>query len=281
MLKAVTQRLHRTAGLPAAVIAAAVLASPAPATAAAPVGATATAAARSPAKAPAALPTVQPKTGPAFVPVLGDWEGTARGFAASFQLTYDPALRRRRGVSRYGISHVVVLSPNACPVRASADGAEMIGGPTPGAIGGFGSLGLTPFGLAGALTGARTATLSQAIALPACRGTLTWHMHPEQRRPVQDGRWTAHFAHGQTESFTVAAGGRLAVSLRLPPLLTACNGLSGAINLFIGPGGLAAYAGASVDARVSFAGASAIGTLDAPGAGCPGGPIRFTASAVS
>jgi hypothetical protein len=227
---------------------------------------------------PLGLPRIQPRSGRAFVPSVGDWEGAADGFAASFELSYDPLLRRRAGIPQYGVSHVVLLRPDSCPVNPTSYAEEVIGGLTPGQIGAYGSLNLQSFGLLGTVTGAGSATVSGRYSALTCAGVLTWQMHPAQRVAVTDGLWTARFSDGESERFVVEAGGRLAVSLRLPVALARCNGLRGAVDLFIAADGTATYTGAGLVADVGFNGATAIGTLDSTGKGCAGGPVRFTAS---
>jgi hypothetical protein len=141
-----------------------------------------------------------------------------------------------------------------------------------------GTVGLARFGLGGGFTAAKAATFSAALSAPSCAGRLTWRMHPATRAAVPDGNWTARFRGDQTERFTVQAGGRLATGLRLPRALVACNGVTGGVDLFIGPTGRAAFRGANLRAAMRFRGRSTTGTLDAGGRGCPGGPLRFTAS---
>lgn len=47
-------------------------------------------------------PAVQPEHGRSFIPVQGDWEGTADGFAASFNLIVDAVRQQRAGVPGTG-----------------------------------------------------------------------------------------------------------------------------------------------------------------------------------
>ena len=226
-----------------------------------------------------ATPLIRPRTGHAFRPKLGDWEGTVDGFPASFQLSYDRSLPQHAGVPQYGLSHIVMLRPAGCPPNADHYAETIIDGQTPGEIGGFGTLALTRFGIDGSFTGARTATFSTGYATSSsCTGHLIWHMRPAVRHTVDDGAWSARFRDGETERFAVMAGGRLATGFTLPRLMTACNGLSGGLDVFIGASGTARYAGTTLLATIRFGARSASGTLNAAGHGCPGGPVRFTAT---
>ncbi len=227
-----------------------------------------------------ALPVIQPLSGKSFIPTVGDWEGTADGFPASFELRYDPALRGQPGIPRYGLSQIVIFLPSACPVNASRYRETFIEG-NPDQLGAHGSLALAEFGISGRFGAAKAATMASRFALPACRGTLTWHMVPAARRRVDDGTWTARFTGGERERFTVEDGGRVAVGLALPRLLASCNGASGGVNLFIGASGVSRYSSAVVRLKLTFSGRAATGTLDSGDGGCHGGPIRFTASTAS
>src|ERR1700729_2886223 len=60
-------------------------------------------------------PAIVPRHGRSFVPVQGDWEGTADGFAASFNLVLDAVRPQRAGGPQYGIQDLVMLRPLACP----------------------------------------------------------------------------------------------------------------------------------------------------------------------
>ena len=146
----------------------------------------------------------------------------------------------------------------------------------PSALGAYGALGLSRFGLQGAFTGARSATLSGGYSLHGCHGTMTWHMRPAVRRTVADGTWTIRFADGEQSTFQVQASGRLATKIRLPRSILACNGLEGEIDVFIGAGGGAGISEEGVTLMLRFANARATGTLAARG--CAGGPGRVTAA---
>jgi hypothetical protein len=167
-------------------------------------------AARSMEMAKPSPPTVQPRAGRPFTPLQGDWEGTANGFAASFALVLDATRRQAAGVPQYGIQDLVMLRPVTCPLSATHYGESILGGRRPSALGRYGALGLSRFGLQGAFTGTRSATLSGGYSLRGCHGTMTWHMHPAVRRTVADGTWTVHFADGEHSTFRVQASGRLA-----------------------------------------------------------------------
>ncbi len=232
-------------------------------------------AARSMEMAKPSPPTVQPRVGRPFTPVQGDWEGTANGFAASFALVVDATRRQAAGVPQYGIQDLVMLRPVTCPPSVMHYGESILGGRLPSALGRYGALGLSRFGLQGAFTGARSATLSGGYSLHGCHGTMTWHLRPAVRRPVADGTWTVHFAGGEHSTFQVQAGGRLATKIRLPRSIVACNGLEGKLDMFIGAGGGSGISEDGVTLTLRFANARATGTLAAQG--CAGGPARVTA----
>jgi hypothetical protein len=226
-----------------------------------------------------APPPVQPRSGQPFTPLQGDWEGTAGGFEASFDLVLDATRRAGAGTPQYGLQDLVVLRPLACPPSAAHHGEWFLTGRLPSALGRHGSLGLARFGLQGGFTGARSATLSTHYSLPGCRGTLTWHLHPAVRRTVADGTWVVHWAGGEHSRFRVQAGGRLATSIRLPRSIAACNGLSGTWDVFIGARGAAAISQGGVTLKLRFANGRASGTLAATG--CSQGAARVTASRTS
>jgi hypothetical protein len=240
--------------------------------------ATATSAAPPPAQpAKPTPPAVVPTQGRPFVPVQGDWEGTAGGFDASFSLVLDAVHQQRAGVPQYGIQDLVMLRPNACPTDPAHYRESIITGRLPSVLGDHGDLGLRRFGLEGALTGKRSATLGIRFALPTCHGTMTWHMHPAVRRTVADGNWSLRYAgDGEHSTFNVRAGGRLATAIRLPAAIAKCNGLQGTLDVFIGTQGGASVAQSGVSLRLRFANAKATGTLTA--SGCKGGPLRISAT---
>jgi hypothetical protein len=224
------------------------------------------------------LPTIKAHQGKPFVPILGDWEGTVNGFPASFQLRYDASLPQRAGTPQYGLMHVVVVRPNACPPRSSRYGEAVVDGQTASEIGPWGSLGLSRFDLGGGFTGRRSATLSGRFHLGSCSGRLIWNMHPVTRPQVDDGTWNVRFNSGATGKFTVMAGGRLATSVQIPAALTSCNGLEGAVDVFIAPDGSAKISNSALSLTMQFSRRTATGKLNSGGRGCAGGPIRFTAS---
>jgi hypothetical protein len=217
-------------------------------------------------------PAVRPRQGKPFVPVTGDWEGTADGFAASFELT----LVRQGGTRRYGVQDLVLLTPQGCPPTPAHYRESLLTGHAPSPLARFGSLGLSRLGLQGSLGGPRSASLSAGYRLPGCHGTLAWHMRPATRTPVADGGWTAHFAGGESSRFQVQAGGRLATGVGLPRNLLACNGVQGAVDMFIGPSGLGRVSGSGVTLMLRFSGNRATGSISARG--CPGGAHRVTAT---
>jgi hypothetical protein len=222
-------------------------------------------------------PPIRPHTGKSFIPVLGNWEGTANGFPASFDLRYDSKLPHRRGVPQYGITQLVTLRPSTCPVTRSRYRETLVTGRNPTEVGGFGSLGLTRFGFAGSFTKGTAAALSARYRNGSCSGTQVWHMRPVMRSRVDDGAWRLQFRDGESDIFNVQAGGRLATSIKLPQALTACNGIEGNVDLFIAANGRAQLSQRDVRVTMSFSRKTATGQLDAGGHGCSHGPINFTA----
>ena len=220
-------------------------------------------------------PAIQPTHGRSFIPVQGDWEGTADGFAASFNLVLDAVHQQRAGVPQYGIQDLVMLRPLSCPTDPAHYGEAILGGRLPSVLGDHGSLGLSRFGLDGQFTAKRSATLQGRYTLRACHRALTWHMHPAVRRTVANGTWTVHYPAGEHSSFHVRAGGRLATAIRLPRAIATCNGLEGTLDVFIGTQGGSAITQSGVTLKLHFANGHATGTLSA--SGCKG-PLRVTAS---
>lgn len=220
-------------------------------------------------------PAIVPRHGRPFVPVQGDWEGTANGFAASFNLVLDTVRRQRAGVPQYGIQDFVMLRPLACPPDPVHYGESIIGGRLPAVLGDHGALGLSRFGLGGGFTARRAATLLGRYSLPACHGGLTWHMHPAVRQAVANGSWMLRYANGEHSTFSVRAGGRLATAIRLPAAIAACNGLEGTLDGFIGTQGGSSITQSGVSLRLHFANGKATGTLSA--SGCKG-PLAATAT---
>jgi hypothetical protein len=220
-------------------------------------------------------PAIQPKHGPSFVPVQGDWEGIANGFAASFNLIVDAVHQQRAGVPQYGIQDLVMLRPLACPPDPAHYGESILGGRLPSVLGDHGSLGLSRFGLHGAFTAKRAALLQGRYSLPSCHGTLTWHMHPAVRRTVANGTWALRYSGGERSTFRVRAGGRLATGIRLPQAIASCNGLEGTLDVFVGTQGRSSISQSGVTLRMRFSNDAAAGTLSATG--CTGGPLRMTA----
>jgi hypothetical protein len=101
-------------------------------------------------------------------------------------------------------------------------------------------------------------------------------MHPAVRRAVANGTWTLGSPGGGRSTFHVRAGGRLATEIRLPNAITACNGLEGTLDLFIGTQGRSAITQSGVTLKLHFSNGRAKGTLSATG--CKGGPLRLTAA---
>jgi hypothetical protein len=220
-------------------------------------------------------PAIVPRDGRSFVPVQGDWEGTADGFTASFNLVLDAVRRQRAGVPQYGIQDLVMLRPLACPPDPAHYGESIVGGRLPSVLADHGALGLSRFGLGGGFTGRRAATLQGRYSLPSCQGTLTWHMHPAVRRTVANGSWMVRYADGEHSAFQVQAGGRLATAIRLPGAIATCNGLEGTLDGFIGTRGGSSITQSGVSLKLRFNNGTATGTLSARG--CKG-PLRVTAT---
>jgi hypothetical protein len=220
-------------------------------------------------------PAIQPAHGRAFIPVQGDWEGTAGGFAASFNLVLDAVHQQRAGIPQYGIQDLVMLRPLACPPDPAHYGESILGGRLPSVLGDHGSLGLSRFGLDGRFTGKRAATLQSRYTLPTCHGALTWHLRPAVRRTVANGTWTVHYPGGEHSRFRVRAGGRLATAIQLPLAIRPCNGLEGTLDVFIGTQGGSAITQAGVTLKLRFSNGHAAGMLSARG--CKG-PLRVTAN---
>jgi hypothetical protein len=222
----------------------------------------------------AQAPTINPGQGKPFVPTLGDWEGTANGFPASFSLVHT----NRGGVRGYGINDVVALRPNGCPTASYRYSEAVIQSKLGAPLGSGGSLGLSRFGFGGNFVGARSATMSGRYRSGSCSGKLSWNMHPAKRTLVQAGAWRVRFADGESGSFNVLASGRLASSIEVPSALTSCDGVTGAVDLFIGTSGLAKVSQPNVHASIQFGRRSATGVFNAGGQGCADGPFHFTAS---
>jgi hypothetical protein len=225
-----------------------------------------------------APPMIRPKSGKPYAPALGDWEGTAGGYPASFSLLSEPGFMRRFGTPAYGFQDLVLLVPNACPPSASNYLEDLLTLGQPSPVRRRGDFGLTQ-GFGGGLLGARSASLSAAFDVSAggCRGKLTWHMHPARRTPVQDGAWRAQFADGESGGFRVIGGGRVATSLQLPAELKPCRGPFGSVDLFIGAGGTVAVSQPDLRVSISFTRTRATGRLTVVGGTCA--QNRFALSA--
>jgi hypothetical protein len=220
-------------------------------------------------------PSISVPGGGRFVPALGDWEGTANGFPASFRLSYGPDAN---GDLNYGLDRLVALRPAGCPVSSSRYSEDVISARRLNPFGAAGSLGLSRFKFGGAMQGARKATLSTRYRVGGCSGTLTWHMRPATRTPVQDGVWRLHYSGGGSSRFRVQSGGRLASQIDVPAALERCNGVSGQYDLFIGPNGRAGISRPRLRASIRFSRRGGSGQVDDPGGGCANGPFRFTVS---
>jgi hypothetical protein len=143
-----------------------------------------------------------------------------------------------------------------------------------------GSFGLGVYGFGGGLSATRQATLSATARVQSgggCTTKLRWRLHPALRRSVSDGTWKLHFSDGESETFRVQSGGRLATSIRLPTELARCGGPFGAVDLFIGPTGKATISQPKLNMLIDFSRRSATGQITVPG-GCahPHFPLRAT-----
>jgi hypothetical protein len=205
--------------------------------------------------------------GKSVTPTLGDWEGTVGGLPASFDLTRDP---RRAGGSAppYGIDELVAITPSACPVSPAQVREVQLKSSGPVRLGAQGALGLGHIGFGGELTGNRTATLTRAFHLAGCNGTQTWAMHPALRLPVSDGNWNLRMGSSPLGHFTVSDGGRLASAVPLSKDLELCEGLTGTVDVFIGPGGIATTDDPELQISLHFVKGVAHGTFTTRGKGC-------------
>ncbi|MFZ0040734.1 MAG: hypothetical protein WAK93_05465 [Solirubrobacteraceae bacterium] len=223
-------------------------------------------------------PPIKPRRGKPFIPVLGNWEGTENGLSASFELRYDPSLPDHPGVPKYGITQLVALRPENCPASNSPYRETLVTGRIPSEIARYGSLGLSRFGFNGAFKRASAAMLSGTYRNGSCSGTQVWHMRPVRRSTVDDGAWRLKFRDGETSTFSVQVGGRLATGLVLPQLLAACNGVHGRADVFIAASGRARVSESDLRISMRFSRKAASGELDAGGHGCPHGPFHFKAA---
>ena len=223
------------------------------------------------APSPPSGPPIIPRQGAPFTPVQGDWEGTAHGFAASFELHYDVT------TGRYAVTRLVLFRPTTCPVDPVRHSEFFLPGPARVPFGRFGSLRFGGTGVGAALTGTRGATLTSTYRTGSCTGTLTWHMRPARRTVVDDGAWTVRYGQDAPVRFTVGSGGRLASGLPLPPVPAGCSGLRGALDLFIAGSGRASASQSGVTLALRFRGRTATGTFRL--AGCAAGSMRIRASA--
>jgi hypothetical protein len=224
---------------------------------------------------------ITPAHGARFVPQLGDWEGRANGFPVSFELLSVPRFQTLHHLPPYGYTDLTVLEPNSCPPSAGRYSESSIALGSPLEFGRRGGFGLTPVGFGGGLQAARSALLETNFRVDSgqhCSGRLVWHLHPANRIAVRDGRWKARFSDGETSTFSVHDGGRLATRLRLPHALEQCGGLVGALDVFIGARGNVAVAQAHLDVGMHFSGGTAKGRLAVPGASCQRPVLTMTAS---
>jgi hypothetical protein len=231
------------------------------------------------AKPPAAKALIRPAHGNPYVPTLGDWEGKVNGFPASFALLSVPKFHQL-GRPPYGFTDVVALRPASCPPSSVRYSEETITGGRPAMVRRGGSFTLERFGFSGGLRGASSAVVMSSYTSSGgrCSGRLVWQMHPAKRARVLDGTWRAHFSDGESSTFDVQAGGRLATRIALPSRLHGCGGPTGALDLFIGARGNAAINQAKLSVGVHFAERTATGNLSVPGASCRHPSLTMTAS---
>jgi hypothetical protein len=182
-----------------------------------------------------------------FVPVTGDWEGTADGYPASFELSYAPFYS-----IPYGLNDLVRMAPTSCPAGVLPPVSPVIDGGGLASLDPGGSLGADRYNVHGGLTGARTATLWSKITYagtvpPTCVRRLTFRMHPARRTKVDDGTWSLRYTGGGAQKLSVTGGGRLASPLAIPPSTDVCypnyptppGELGDSLQLFIGRSGVA------------------------------------------
>ncbi len=217
-------------------------------------------------------PLVTPRHGTPFTPAQGDWEGTTRGFAASFELHYDAAS------GRYALTRLVLLRPLACPGAAARHSEFFLRAPGRVPFGRFGSLRFGGAGVGAQLTARRGATLTSTYRNRACAGTLTWHMRPARRTAVDDGTWTVRYGTAAPVRFSIGSGGRLIRGLPLPPVPAGCSGLRGAFDLFIDGSGRATTSQNGATVALRFRRRTATGTFRV--AGCAAGSVPIRASAL-
>jgi hypothetical protein len=222
---------------------------------------------------------IRPAHGKPYVPTLGDWEGKVNGFPTSFALLSVPSFKQF-GRPPYGFTNVVMLRPRSCPISTVSYSEETITGGRPAMIRRGGSFTLERFGFSGGLLGASRAVVfgSYSSSDGRCTGRLRWQMHPADRARVLDGTWRAHFSDGESSTFEVQAGGRLAAHITLPGRLSACGGPTGALDLFIGARGNAAIRERKLSVGLHFSQSTANGNVSVPGAKCAQPSLTLTAT---
>jgi hypothetical protein len=174
-------------------------------------------------------------------PRTGDWEGTANGLHASFELVHNRA-NAVYGAEPYGMYDLVISTPGTCPtdpgqptiLEQGTRRYQILIGPNgafPWHQGG------KPYGW---ITRAGTARVRTGYDIQegnkTCRGSLRFKLHPASRRPVDDGAWKLTFSDGEHQHLDMAAGGRY-TSLSLPNVAPVCSsgsgGHFGGIDVFI------------------------------------------------
>jgi hypothetical protein len=163
---------------------------------------------------------LHPSRGSAFAPRVGDWEGTDKGFHASFELVANPH-NHIYGAAGYGIYDLTTSAPAGCPAEPGRFVIAAMGTARGQLL--VSRDGTFPFRQGrrlGALRGASSAKLSGNTGRP-CLPRLLWRLHPARRFPVADGRWRITFADGERQSQEVTDGGR-ASSIGLPHVTSMC-----------------------------------------------------------
>jgi hypothetical protein len=222
-----------------------------------------------------------------FVPVTGDWEGTADGYPASFQLLYEPGFS-----IPYAVENLVRFEPGSCPNGVYPSVSPLIDSEGPASMASTGSFGVGKYDVYGGLTGTRSAHLWSTIsyegtAQPGCLDRLDLHMHPAHRDRVRSGTWLLRYTD-VSQDVKVVGGGRIVEGIGIPPETDRCypnyitppSGLGDQLEAFIGPTGQASntfgYYGISV--ALNFEANTAAGQMVIHNQACPDASFPITAS---
>jgi hypothetical protein len=211
-------------------------------------------------------------------PHLGDWEAVARGgYRASFDLG---RVRPYPGRIPFGFKDLVLIESATCPRSLSTADVNVSSGRKFHPFGANGSFGLSAIGLAGRVTGARSAVLSAKYdtgTAPGCRGKLVWRFHPARRAPVADGKWRLQIGTSSPETFVVQAGGRVAENITLQT----CSGYA-SIYFFIPPNAKASIVSPVGDQlSLAFTRRNATGQLSTPASStCTASTVAVHASLI-